>query len=151
MVGLTLPGLTAPPPAAAALMIVSGIAWGFFSIRGKGAGDPVLVITGSFVRALPFACMLSVASFSMASLNPAGVGYAMLSGGITSGVGYVLWYSALRGLTVTSAATVQLTVPVIAAAGGIAFLGEAFSLRLLLASIAILGGVALALAGKRQA
>lgn len=149
MVGLMLPGLTAPPLLGAALMMVSGIAWGFFSIRGKGAGDPVLVITGSFVRAAPFALLLSIATWSLASPDKAGVGYAVLSGGLTSGVGYVIWYTALRGLTVTSAATVQLTVPMIAAAGGVLLLGEPVTLRLMLASIAILGGVAIALTGKR--
>lgn len=149
MVGLMLPGLTAPPLFGAVLMLVSGIAWGFFSIRGKGAGDPVLLITGSFVRAAPFAFLLSIATWSMASPDKTGVWYAVLSGGLTSGVGYVIWYTALRGLTMTSAATVQLTVPMIAAAGGVALLGEPVTLRLMLASAAILGGVAIALTGKR--
>lgn len=150
MAGLMLPGVTAPPLSGAALMIASGIAWGFFSIRGKGAGDPVLVIAGSFVRASLFALLLGAASFPILSLDAQGVLWAALSGGLTSGVGYVLWYAALRGLSVTSAATVQLTVPAIAAAGGVAFLGESISLRLVLASIAILGGVAIALAGKKS-
>jgi drug/metabolite transporter (DMT)-like permease len=149
IVGLMLPGLTAPPLLGAALMIISGIAWGFFSIRGKGTGDPVLVITGSFVRAAPFAILLSIAMLSSASLNPAGIGFAVLSGALTSGVGYILWYIVLRGLTVTGAATVQLTVPMIAAAGGVVLLGEPVSLRLVLASIAIIGGVAFALTGKQ--
>lgn len=151
MVGLMLPGLTAPPLFGAALMIVSGVAWGFFSIRGKGAGDPVLMITGSFVRAAPFAIVLSIASWSLASPDRMGVWYAVLSGALTSGVGYIVWYSALRGLTVTSAATVQLTVPMIAAAGGIVLLGEPVSMRLILSSVAILGGVAIALTAKKQA
>ncbi|OWW20522.1 hypothetical protein AYR66_14530 [Noviherbaspirillum denitrificans] len=150
MAGLMLPGVTAPPLSGAALMIASGIAWGFFSIRGKGAGDPVLVIAGSFVRASLFAVLLAVAASPILSLDTRGVMWAVLSGGLTSGVGYVLWYTALRGLSVTSAATVQLTVPAIAAAGGVAFLGESISLRLVLASAAILGGVAIALAGKRS-
>ncbi|MGH8808948.1 MAG: DMT family transporter [Noviherbaspirillum sp.] len=149
MVGLMLPGLTAPPLVGAVLMMASGIAWGFFSIRGKRTGDPVLVITGSFVRAAPFAVVLSILLWPSAALDRAGVWYAILSGGATSGVGYVIWYTALRGLTVTSAAAVQLTVPVIAAIGGVVLLGEAVSLRLVLASIAILGGVAVALTGKR--
>jgi drug/metabolite transporter (DMT)-like permease len=149
IVGLMLPGLTAPPLLGAALMIISGFAWGFFSIRGKGTGDPVLVITGSFVRAAPFAILLSIVMFSSASLNPAGIGFAVLSGALTSGVGYILWYTVLRGLTMTGAATVQLTVPMIAAAGGVVLLGEPVSLRLVLASIAIIGGVAFALTGKQ--
>jgi len=149
-VGLMLPGLSAPPLAGAALMIVSGVAWGFFSIRGKGSGDPVLVITGSFVRAAPFAILLSIAMLASASWPPTGIGYAILSGALTSGVGYIVWYSVLRSLTVTAAATVQLTVPMIAAAGGILLLDEPVSLRLVLASIAIVGGVAFALTGKQQ-
>jgi drug/metabolite transporter (DMT)-like permease len=147
--GLMLPGLTAPPLLGAVLMIASGIAWGFFSIRGKGTGDPALVITGSFVRAAPLAMLLSIVMWSSASLNPAGIGYAMLSGALTSGVGYVLWYTVLRDLTVTAAATVQLTVPLIAAAGGVVLLGEPLSVRLVLASIAIIGGVAFALTAKQ--
>jgi drug/metabolite transporter (DMT)-like permease len=150
IVGLVLPGLSAPPLAGAALMIVSGVAWGFFSIRGKGSGDPVLVITGSFVRAAPLAILLSIAMRASASWTPAGIGYAVLSGALTSGVGYIVWYGVLRSLTVTTAATVQLTVPMIAAAGGVLLLGEPVSLRLVLASIAIVGGVAFALAGKQQ-
>jgi drug/metabolite transporter (DMT)-like permease len=149
IVGLVLPGLSAPPLAGAVLMIISGVAWGFFSIRGKGSGDPVLVITGSFVRAAPLAILLSIAMLSSASWTPAGVGYAVLSGALTSGVGYILWYSVLRSLTVTTAATVQLTVPLIAAAGGVLLLGEPVSLRLVLASIAIVGGVAFALTGRQ--
>ncbi len=150
IVGLTLPGLSAPPPASAALMIISGVAWGFFSIRGKSSGDPVLVITGSFVRAAPLAILLSIATLSSASWAPAGIGYAVLSGALTSGIGYILWYSVLRSLTVTTAATVQLTVPLIAAGGGVLLLGEPVSLRLVLASIAIVGGVAFALTGKQR-
>jgi drug/metabolite transporter (DMT)-like permease len=150
IVGLVLPGLSAPPPASAALMIISGVAWGFFSIRGKSSGDPVLVITGSFVRAAPLAILLSIATLSSASWTPAGIGYAVLSGALTSGIGYILWYSVLRSLTVTTAATVQLTVPLIAAAGGVLLLGEPVSLRLVLASIAIVGGVAFALTGKQR-
>lgn len=150
IVGLVLPGLSAPPLAGAALMIVSGVAWGFFSIRGKGSGDPVLVITGSFVRAAALAILLSIAMLASASWPAAGVGYAVLSGALTSGVGYIIWYSVLRSLTVTAAATVQLTVPMIAAAGGVLLLGEPVSLRLVLASIAIVGGVAFALTGKQQ-
>jgi drug/metabolite transporter (DMT)-like permease len=145
IVGLMLPGLSAPPLFGAVLMVAAGVAWGIFSVLGKSAGDPVAVIAGSFVRASPCAIVLSALLWPTRSLDSAGIGYALLSGGLTSGVGYVIWYTALRGLTVTGAAAVQLTVPVIAALGGVALLGEAVSLRLLLASVAILGGVALAL------
>ena len=149
LIGLMLPGLTAPPLSGALLMTLSGIAWGVFSVRGKGAGDPALVSAGSFVRAVPFAVVLSVASLPILSLDTAGVLLAIVSGGVTSGLGYLIWYNALRGLTVTSAATVQLTVPVIAAVGGILLLGEPLGLRLVLASVAVLGGVAIAMTGKK--
>lgn len=149
LIGLMLPGLSAPPLSGAVLMIVSGIAWGVFSVRGKGAGDPALVSAGSFVRSLPFTAILSGASLAIFSFDLAGVALAVVSGGVTSGLGYLIWYKALRGLTVTGAATVQLTVPVIAAAGGILLLGEPVGMRLVLASMAILGGVAIAMTGKK--
>jgi drug/metabolite transporter (DMT)-like permease len=150
LVGLVLPGLTAPPLLGTALMLISGFSWGLFSVRGRGAADPVLVMTGSFVRASPLALLLSILMWSQASPDKAGLWYAALSGGITSGLGYVVWYRALRGLTVTGAATVQLTVPMIAAAGGVVLLSEPLTLRLVLASIVILGGVGLALTDKRS-
>lgn len=151
LVGLLLPGLSAPPLAASVLMLGAGIAWGIYSLRGKGAGDPIRATAGNFIRAVPFSVGLSIAMLPFASVNPAGFWYAIASGALTSGIGYAVWYTALRGLTATSAATVQLSVPVLAAIGGILFLGEAVTLRLLLASIAVLGGVALVILAKPQA
>lgn len=150
MVGLVLPGLTAPPLVGSILMVLAGVSWGAFSIRGRGAGDPVAVMTGSFVRAAPMALLLSAVMWFGASADRTGLWYAVLSGGVTSGLGYVLWYAALRGLTVTSAAIVQLTVPMIAAAGGVVLLAEPLTLRLVLASAAILGGVGMALTGRKK-
>lgn len=149
--GLLLPGVSAPPLAGSALMISAGIAWGIYSLRGKGAGDPTRVTAGNFLRAAPVAIALSLVVFMVkgTSLNAAGFGYAVASGALTSGIGYAIWYSALPALKSTTAATVQLSVPVIAALGGIAFLGEPVTLRLLLASSAILGGIALVLLKKR--
>ncbi|MBV6475381.1 MAG: hypothetical protein MOGDAGHF_00900 [Rhodocyclaceae bacterium] len=146
LVGLLLPGLSAPPLAGAALILMAGAAWGVYSIRGKGAGDATRVTAGNFLRAVPFAIVLSALSLlplAEARLDPAGVAYALASGAITSGLGYAIWYTVLPALKATSAATVQLSVPVIAALGGIVFLGEAVTLRFALASIAILGGIAL--------
>lgn len=140
---LLLPGLSAPPLFAAMLMLAAGIAWGIYSLRAKGTANPSLITAGNFMRALPFAAGLSVAMFSSHSLDRHGVLLAIASGGLASGMGYAIWYTALRGLNSTSAASVQLSVPVIAAFGGIAFLGEAITLRLLITSIAILGGIAL--------
>lgn len=141
--GLLLPGLSAPPLTASMLMIGAGIAWGIYSLRAKGAANPTQITAGNFVRAVPFAAALSVIMLSRVSLDGYGIMYAVASGGLASGVGYAIWYTALRGLKATSAATVQLSVPVIAAVGGALFLGEAITLRLLIASVAILGGIAL--------
>jgi len=143
LVGLLLPGLSAPPLLGSVLMLGAGVSWGIYSLRGKGAGDPIGVTAGNFLRAVSFAAGLSVAMLPWSSLDSSGIGYAILSGALTSGVGYAIWYTALRGLNATRAATVQLCVPVIAAVGGIVFLGETITLRLLIASTAILGGVAL--------
>jgi drug/metabolite transporter (DMT)-like permease len=143
LVVLSFPGLSAPPLRGSILMLGAGIAWGIYSLRGKAAGDPVRATAGNFLRAVPFAAILSISLLPWARLNLAGVGYAVLSGAIASGVGYVIWYTALPGLKAASAATVQLSVPVLAAAGGILLLGEPLTLRFLVASIAVLGGIAL--------
>lgn len=143
LVWLLLPGLSAPPYLAAALMLAAGIAWGVYSLLGRGAGDPTAATGGNFVRAVPFAAIASLVAASQASPDPAGVLYAVLSGAVTSGLGYVLWYAALPALTATSAATIQLCVPAIAALGGAVLLAEPVTARLLLASAAILGGIAL--------
>lgn len=143
LVGLVLPGLSAPPLSGALLMLAAGIAWGVYSLRGRGAGDPLQVTAGNFLRAVPMAAMLSLLLIGHAAATPAGIGYAVLSGALASGLGYAIWYTALPYLASTTAATVQLAVPVIAAAGGVALLGEALTVRLLLASVAILGGIAL--------
>ncbi len=149
LIGLLLPGLSAPPLFGSVLMLMAGLAWGVYSLRGKGAGDPTQVTAGNFLRAVPFAVILSVITFSRQSIDTAGVGYAIASGAVTSGIGYAIWYTALPGLKATTAATVQLSVPVIAALGGVLFLGEAITSRLVLASIAILGGIALVILEKR--
>lgn len=149
LLGLLLPGLSAPPPLGAALMIMAGVAWGIYSLRGRGAGDPTRITAGNFIRALPFAAAVSIMLASTASIDAAGALYAVLSGALASGIGYAIWYTALRGLTATNAATVQLSVPVIAALGGVALLGEPITLRLLVTSIGILGGVAIVIVGRR--
>ena len=151
LVGLLLPGLSAPPLSGALLMLSAGVAWGVYSLRGKGTGDPTRVTAGNFLRAVPIAAALSVLMHDRASLDSAGVWYAVASGALASGIGYAIWYTALPALKATSAATVQLSVPVIAALGGIAFLGESATLRLVLASAAILGGIALVILEKRNA
>jgi drug/metabolite transporter (DMT)-like permease len=148
LVGLLMPGLSAPPLSGSVLMLSAGVAWGVYSLRGKGAGDPTRVTAGNFLRAVPIAAALSVLMHDRASLDGAGVWYAVSSGALASGIGYAIWYTALPALKATNAATVQLSVPVIAALGGIALLGESVTLRLVLASVAILGGIALVLLEK---
>lgn len=143
LVGLLLPGLSAPPPGGAALMMAAGVAWAIYSLRGKARGDATRVTAGNFLRTVPFALALLLVWRDDSSLDNAGVWYAIASGALTSGVGYVIWYAALRSLKTTTAATVQLSGPLIVALGGIAFLGEPLTLRWALASAAILGGIAL--------
>jgi drug/metabolite transporter (DMT)-like permease len=143
LTGLLLPGLSAPPLIGALLMLGAGIAWGIYSLRGKSAGDPLKVTAGNFIRATPMAAVLSVLLWGNATLDLAGVGYAFLSGALASGVGYAIWYTALPFLKSTTAATVQLSVPIIVALSGVFFLSEPLTLRLLAASVAIIGGIAL--------
>jgi drug/metabolite transporter (DMT)-like permease len=149
LVGLLLPGLSAPPLLGASLMIGAGVAWGVYSLRGKGAGDPTRVTAGNFMRAVPITVGLSLLMLDFASVDAAGFIYAISSGALASGLGYAIWYTVLPALKNTSAASVQLSVPVIAALGGIVFLGEPMTLRLMLASVAILGGIALVIVQKR--
>ena len=151
LVTLVFPGLSAPPLSAAALMLGAGIAWGIYSLRGKGSGDPLRATAGNFLRAVPMAVLLSVVMLRSASLDRAGICYAVISGALASGVGYAIWYTALPALKASAAATVQLSVPVLAAAGGIAFLSEPITLRFVLASIAVLGGIALVIVERRAA
>jgi drug/metabolite transporter (DMT)-like permease len=150
LVGLLLPGLSAPPLSGSVLMLGAGVAWGIYSLRGKGVGNPVKVTAGNFLRAVPIAVVLSVLMLNGTSLDTAGLCYAVSSGALASGLGYAIWYTALPALKATNAATVQLSVPVVAAFGGIVFLGEPITLRLSLASVAILGGIALVILKKQQ-
>lgn len=153
LLGLLLPGISAPPLGGSVLMLGAGVAWGVYSLRGKGAGDPTRVTAGNFLRAAPIAIALSLLMLGLqrVTLDAAGIGYALASGALTSGLGYAIWYTAVPALKATTAATVQLSVPVLAALGGIVFLGEAVTLRLGLASLAILGGIALVVLQKRAA
>lgn len=149
LAGLMLPGLSAPPPGGALLMITAGMAWGVYSLRGKGGGDPAGATAGNFLRTVPMALALSLALLGDARWDQAGFWYAAASGAVASGMGYAVWFAALPGLRATSAATVQLSVPVIAAIGAILFLGESLTLRLVLASVTILGGIALVTLGQK--
>jgi drug/metabolite transporter (DMT)-like permease len=159
LVGLLLPGLTAPPLGGALLMIAAGIAWGVYSLRGRAPAaatvDPTVANAGNFARATPMALLLLGVAFlaprEAVRFDAAGAGYALASGAITSGLGYAVWYAALKGLRATSAATVQLSVPVLTAMAGVVLLAEPLTLRVALASVAVLGGIALVVFRRRRA
>ena len=151
LVALLWPGVTAPPPMGALLMLAAGVAWGVYSLRGRGAGDPTAVTAGNFVRAAVLAVPLALAALPWAQVDAAGLLWALCSGAVTSGLGYAVWYTALKGLHPTSSASVQLSVPVLTALGGVAFLSEPLTLHLTLCSAAILGGIACVIAGQRSA
>ena len=150
LVILVFPGLSAPPWLGSVLMLSAGVAWGIYSLRGKGETNPASATAGNFLRAVPFGFALSIMAISRMHFDSLGAIYAILSGAITSGLGYVIWYRALPCMKSTSAATVQLSVPVLTAIGGILLLGEPITLRLLLASIAVLGGIALVVTEKKR-
>jgi drug/metabolite transporter (DMT)-like permease len=155
LVALVSPGVSAPPFAGSVLMLAAGVAWGIYSLRGSTAGDATDATTGNFLRAVPLAAALSLATLPWASLDRTGLIYAVISGAITSGLGYVIWYRALSDSTpvrlgAVSAATIQLSVPVLTATGGILLLGEPITLRYLFTSIAILGGIALVVTARPQ-
>jgi drug/metabolite transporter (DMT)-like permease len=143
LVILVSPGLAAPPLTSSALMIGAGVAWGVYSLRGRGAGNPTGVTTGNFIRTVPMTLLFSLIAISYFRPDTTGLVYALLSGAVTSGIGYAIWYKALPGLKPLEASIVQLSVPIIAAFGGILLLGETMSLRLLLAATAVLGGILL--------
>jgi drug/metabolite transporter (DMT)-like permease len=153
LVYLVLPGLAAPPLLGSTLMAAAGMAWGIYSLRGRGSPDPLGDTAGNFARTVPLVAVVLVAAavLSRVHLTPRGVGLAAASGALASGLGYAVWYAALRNLTASRAAVVQLSVPVIAAAGGVIFLGERVTLRLAVSAVLILGGVGLAVAGTRLA
>ena len=150
LVGMLLPGVSAPPLAGSLLMLGAGVAWGVYSLRGRGAGDATGVTAGNFLRSVPLAVAVSLLMLGEVSIDPAGFWLAVASGALASGVGYAIWYAALPALKAASAATVQLSVPVIAALGGVAFLGEPITLRLAVASAAVLGGIALVIIEKQR-
>ena len=155
LVTLLLPGLAAPSPLASLSMISAGAAWGVYSLRGKAAPDqppnnPTEVTAGNFLRTVPMALVLSLLMAQRLTPDPAGMGYAVASGALASGLGYAIWYQALPTLKTTHAATVQLSVPVIAALGGVLLIGEALTGPLVLASVTILGGIALVIGQKKS-
>ncbi|RMF07517.1 MAG: DMT family transporter, partial [Candidatus Neomarinimicrobiota bacterium] len=139
---LILPGVSAPPLAGFLLMSLSGVAWGLYTLRGQSSSNPLVDTGRNFMRSLTLVAVLVLFTFHRSAADSRGLLLAVLSGSLASGVGYTVWYFALRGLSTTTAAVSQLAVPVLAAAGGILFLGETLTLRLTLATLLILGGIA---------
>ena len=149
LVYLVLPGLSSPPPLNAGLMAAAGTSWGIYTMRGRSSGGPLANTTGNFVRTLPFMLLTIIPFVSRLNLSNRGVVLAVLSGAVASGIGYSVWYSVLKHHTPTRAAILQLSVPVIAAAGGVFFLAEAATIRLWIADGLILGGILLTIFGRR--
>jgi len=147
---LMLPGLAAPPITGAALMTLAGVSWGIYTLLGRATKNALAQTTGNFVRSVPMVLVVSLFALPIFHVTTDGVLLAIASGALASGCGYVIWYAALRGLTITRAAVVQLTVPILAAIGGLAFMAEAVSLRLIISTTIVLGGVGLALIGRER-
>ena len=151
LVWLVLPGVEAPPLLGALLMIGAGTCWGIYSLRGRGSKQPTLATTGNFLRSLPFALILFVIMGGQhETISEAGAVYAVASGALASGMGYALWYAVLPALSATTAATVQLSVPIIATLGGIVLLGEVMTPRFGIASVAVLGGILIFILDRRN-
>jgi drug/metabolite transporter (DMT)-like permease len=149
LVLLTLPSVTRPDLVGVALMSVAGVAWGVYSIAGSGGTDPLTSTARNFILSVPPTLLLSMAFLGSVHGTATGISLAIVSGAVTSGLGYAIWYRALRHLAVTQAGMVQLSVPVIAALAAVVFLGESVSTRLVLSGVAVLGGIALVLSERR--
>ncbi|MEJ2129670.1 MAG: DMT family transporter [Woeseiaceae bacterium] len=150
LVYLVSPGVTAPDPKGALLMAIAGVSWGVYSLLGRTAPDPMESTAYNFIYSVPLALGASLVFINDFEVTVTGALLAVASGAVASGLGYFVWYAALRGLTAIRAATVQLSAPVIAAIGGVLLLGEDVTLRLVLASVATLGGIAVVLRSKPQ-
>jgi drug/metabolite transporter (DMT)-like permease len=150
LVYLVSPGVTAPDPKGALLMAIAGVSWGVYSLLGRTAADPMESTAYNFIYSVPLALGASLVFINDFEVTVTGALLAVASGAVASGLGYFVWYAALRGLTAIRAATVQLSAPVIAAIGGVLLLGEDVTLRLVLASVATLGGIAVVLRSKPQ-
>ena len=149
LVYLVFPGLASPPLVSSLLMAVAGMAWAGYTLRGKGSSDPLADTTGNFVRSLPFAAVIAVIYLPNLQLSERGIILAVLSGAVTSGIGYAIWYAALKYHTSTRAAVLQLAVPVIAAVLGVVVLGEVATTRLGIAAGLILGGIGATILSKK--
>jgi drug/metabolite transporter (DMT)-like permease len=147
---LVLPGVSAPSPHGFLLMSLAGIAWGVYTLMGRGSVNPLADTSYNFLRTTPMLLVLVLLSFASAEYSSRGILLAVSSGAIASGIGYTIWYTALNGLSATQAAVVQLSVPVIAALGGVVVSEESITLRLLESAALILGGILLVVLGRHR-
>ena len=145
---LILPEIGTPSLLGSVLMTIAGVAWGVYTLSGKGAENPLVETTFNFIRTLPLVMILFLFSFQYSTLSLKGIVFAVLSGGLASGIGYAVWYMALKGLSSIQASVVQLFVPLIAALGGVFFINETLSFRMVIASFLILGGVFVVVGGR---
>jgi len=145
---LILPNITTPSINGLILMTVSGVSWGIYTLKGRSSNNPLMDTTYNFLRTIPFVMILAIFTMEVMSISTEGIILALLSGGLTSGIGYTIWYIALRGLSTTQAAVVQLLVPVIAAVGGVLFVSETITLRLVISAVIVLGGILMVILGK---
>ncbi len=146
LLGLTillLPGASAPPLSGFLLMLIAGVSWGGYTLCGKGSTTPLFDTTSNFIKALPMAAIMLLFFIDGAVISNTGVVLAIVSGAITSGLGYAIWYAALREITVTQAAIFQLLVPIIATIAGIIFADESITTNFIISSVLILGGILL--------
>ena len=145
---LMLPTITTPSINGFILMTISGVSWGLYTLKGRGSKNPLKDTTYNFLRAIPFVILLALLTISNATYSLEGVTLAIISGAITSGVGYTIWYIALGGLSSTQAAVIQLSVPIIAAIGGVIFVSETITIRLMVSTIIVLSGILMVVLGK---
>ena len=148
IVYLVLPGLTTPSIIGFLLMTIAGSAWGVYTLKGRESMNPLMDTAYNFLRTTPLLLVLAITTFGNANYSTEGVLLALLSGGITSGIGYTIWYIALGGLSSTQAAVLQLSVPVIAALGGVIFVSEAVTFRLTMSAAMVLGGISMVILGR---
>lgn len=145
---LILPGVTTPSTVGFLLMAAAGVAWGIYTLKGRGSQNPLMDTAYNFFRTIPLVILLTIITISHANYSSEGVLLALLSGGITSGIGYTIWYIALGGLSATQAAVLQLLVPVIAALGGVIFVSETITVRLTISAAMVIGGILMVVLGK---
>jgi drug/metabolite transporter (DMT)-like permease len=145
---LVLPNITTPSFNGFILMTVSGISWGIYTLKGRSSENPLMDTTYNFIRTIPLVVLLAVFTLQNIKISPEGMILALISGAITSGLGYTIWYIALRGLSSTQAAVIQLSVPVVAAIGGVLFVSETITMRLIISAVVVLTGILMVVLGK---